>query len=205
MNLKRYPIFYTDRHPVMPKIDLGFAITATTLNADEIFQKMKETIKAIVASYGVGQLRYGLIVFGGDSTTRFNFNNSYTPDELSGFIDNIPRRSGGPTLVNAFKGAEKLFLPNQGSRADAKKVLVLMTDKKATDSLEALRRAVKPLALHNIHVIPVGLGNAVDRKELTAVASGSSDVVLVPKQENPRLLAKKIMEKARIGKKVFKM
>lgn len=169
------------------------------MNAVEIFQKMKETIKAVVNNYGVNEIRYGLIVFGSDSTTRITFNNSYSPDELNGFITNIPRRGGGPSFANAFKDAENLFSPNQGSRPDANKVLVLMTDKKYTDFLEDLTRGVKTLTMRNIRIIPVGIGNAADRIGLSAVASESSDVLLISKEENPKSLAKKIMEKASSG------
>ena len=190
----------TDRQPPIPKIDLAFAITATTSDAGEIFQKMKDTISAIVTSYGLDKLHYAMIVFGDGSTTRVSFNESYTPEELNKFIETVPRRSGGPALTKALKAAENLFLPSQGSRPDAKKVLVLMTDKKSTDPLVELKRTAEPLALYNIHVIPVGFGNAVDRTELSVVASESDDVVVVRKEEDPNVLAKKIMEKARLGK-----
>ena len=40
---------------VSAKVDLGFAISTTALNAEDTFRKVKEAVTTIIKKYGVGK------------------------------------------------------------------------------------------------------------------------------------------------------
>ena len=40
---------------VSEKVDLGFAISTTALNAEDTFRKVKEAVTTIIKKYGVGK------------------------------------------------------------------------------------------------------------------------------------------------------
>ena len=181
-------------------MDIGFAITATSSESDEIFQKIKDTIKAIVDTYGIAKIHYSLLVFGDNANRRISFKDDFnSPENLKSFVDLIPKRSGGPALDKALQESLKLFESGEGARPGVKKVLVVITDKKSVSSAEQVKRATTTLDNNNIRVIPVGIGGAVDSNELRIVSSDERDVIAVLKEEDPMTLADRIMRKAREG------
>ena len=83
-----------------------------------------------------------------------------------------------------------------GVRPNAKKVLVIITDRRSGVSEDGIRTAAKPLSERGIDVIPVAIGNEVSKDELEPSTSNEENVIAVPTTESPESLAEKIMEKA---------
>lgn len=79
----------------IPKIDLVFAVSATSRDALRTYKLMKDAIKYIAGEYGIDKIHYGLIVFGDLATIRINFSNKYpTSDSLKAFLDTVSRSTG---------------------------------------------------------------------------------------------------------------
>lgn len=76
----------------IPELELGFAIAAGSLFADETFKLMKDTISAIIREYGVGKINYGLVVFGDTATIKIRFNDFTDINNLLQFLSATPKK-----------------------------------------------------------------------------------------------------------------
>lgn len=184
----------------IPAIDLGFAITATGAQANQNFQKMKEILTSIVDSYGIEDVHYAGIVFGVTTRRRLSFSDRFSkPEDVKFFINTFPRLSGGPDLSKALEEGRKLFGKGEGVRQDAKQVFVVITDKKSISSPEEVEAAAKPFTDANIHVIAIAVGDEADPLELRKTTPSTRDVITVPQQKTPEVVARQIIYLAREG------
>ena len=191
---------FAERPKEIPTIDLGIAITATGPQADQMFQKMKDTLKAIVDRYGSEKIHYAAIVFGDTINRKLSFNERFSnPEDVKTFISVMPRLGRGPDLSKALEEGKKLFSSGEGVRPDSKQVFLVITDQKSTSSPAEVKTAAKALTDANVHVIAVGIGSDVDPQELRTTTPNAKDVITVPEQETPEALAQKIMNTAREG------
>ena len=81
-------------------------------------------------------------------------------------------------------------------RPDAKKVLVIIIDKKSDSTEDEVRQAADLLENDKIRVIPVALGKEADIPELTNVTVDKNDVVKADKKVDPEKIADEIIMKA---------
>ena len=164
----------------MEEIDIGFAISATSKDSNEIFQKMKDTINSIIDKYGISKIHLSLMVFGDNADRKINFKDSFSSSKsLKSYINLIPKLSGGPVLGQALQQAVHLFKSDEGARPGVKKVLVVITDKTSVSNAEQIKRAVTTLSNNNVSVIAVGVGNAVDKNELKIASTHDKNVEIV--------------------------
>ena len=104
-----YFLSLTDLQPV-PMVNLIFAISALSSNANEKFQKMKDVIKKMVDEYGKERIHYSLIVFGEEASVELRFSRTFDTDsQLKAFIDAKGRETDGAALDKALKKATELF------------------------------------------------------------------------------------------------
>ena len=178
-----------------PKIDLGFVISAYATSAADTFQRMKETINAIVDEYGVsGRIRYGLVTFGRDATRKLSFSREISDiNSLKDKIKNTRRPFGDPDLQKALEEAKKLF-ETEPKRPDAMKVIVVITDKKSTSRPEDVKMAFVPLAEEGVKIIPVAVGSSADPDELERVTSNRGYLIMTERELDPDVTAEQIME-----------
>ena len=181
-------------------MDICFAISATSIDSNEIFQKMKDTINAIIDKYGISKIHVSLLVFGDNADRKINFKDKFRSSEnLKSYIKLIPKRSGGPELHVALQEGIFLFKSEEGARPGVKRVFVVMIDKKSVSTAEQIKRASLALSKNNISVVTVGIGDAVDQKELKFASTDGMNVITVSKDQEPKILADKIILKARKG------
>lgn len=186
--------------PIVPKIDLGFAFTAASTNADETFSLMKDTMKYIVDTHGQKRLHFAFIVFGDSPTTLLNFDRSVPSDaELLRTIERIRRSAGNPDMAKGLEEAKSAFLKS-GSRPDADKVLVLMVDRKSVNSQSELENKAKGLQDRDIKVIPVLVGSEVDPGEGAALTPNKGDVIKARRNTKPQNIGQQIIQVALKGK-----
>lgn len=112
-------------------MDLIFALSSTATSADKTFLLMKDSVSEIVDKYGIGNAHYGLVVFGDRASTKVSFSSGYTDsDKLIEYIDSVPRSTRGPALDKAIDEIKAMF-ESPAARSDAKKVVVVVMDKKS--------------------------------------------------------------------------
>ena len=191
--------FYLSDTLRIPHIDLGFIISATAVSASDTFERIKDTVNAIVGEYGINsRLRYGLIVFGRDAAQILSFSEESDLNSLKAKIKSAPRPFGEPNLQKALEKAKQLF-DSEPAQPDVKKVLVVITDKKSTSRPEDVKKAVIPLEDEDVKIIPVAVGLSADPNELEGITSNRGYLVETHRGLDPNETAEKIMEKVLKG------
>ena len=176
-----------------PEIDLCFAISATAAEANTTFALMTETIKDINDNYGIGKIRYSIIVFGSQARQVLGFDSGISdPAQLERFITSLNPITGGSALDKALKEALETFDENV-TRPNAKKVLVVITDSASGLEEGEIMAKAKPLERRRIRVIAVAIGDGVDQTELETIATDKRDVLPVTKSVQPNKLSKDVM------------
>lgn len=170
------------------------------MKADDNFEKAKEVIKSIIDTYAMNKLRYGVIVFGSSASIKVSFGDDFPTDEdLKNVITILSGSNELPALDEALKKGKELFDDVQ-ERPNARKVLVVITDKTSTSKLDDLKASAKMLQDNGIKVIPVAIGGEVDHVELEETTSDKTNVVNVTTDVDVIDLKEKIMSKVFKGK-----
>lgn len=128
-------------------IDIAFAISATSTEANELYDYMRDVIKLIIDEYGMYTVQYAFMVFGSEPDVRIRFgDNLKSPDQLKNLLDNIPRIGGQPNLDKALEKAAELFKPGyKGERPAVRKFLVVIVDRNTVGDENLVIRHAKSL------------------------------------------------------------
>lgn len=179
----------------MPIVDLAFALSASAIDANENFRKMKDIVKSMVEMYGSGRIRYSVIVYGENPSVKLKFTDISTDENLISFLDIIPRTSGVPSLQRALAEAKKNF-DETPSREKARNVLVVIADKKSGSRPADVRGKAIVLEEAGIKVIPVALGNRADVAEIVLTSADNSSLIIVKNADKPQDIAERILKEA---------
>ena len=184
----------------VPKLDLGFAISADSSRKNETFKIMKDTIKAIMDTHVTSEIHYSIIIFGTTANTVVSFaNKPPTTEILKEILTRASRESGPPNLKNVLEKSKEVF-EGSGLRPNATKTLIIITDKKSSSDANELPGLVKQMEDKKVRIISVAIGNEVDTNELEKVSTSNDDVIKTDIAVNPKTLAKQILDRAKKGK-----
>lgn len=78
-------------------------------------------------------------------------------------------------------------------RPNARRILVVITDKKSTSDLKDVTKEGQELEMEDIRVIPVALGGEADLNELQKITPWLDDIIETDKDDNPYTVAVKIL------------
>lgn len=176
-------------------MDFIFAVSVSG-NIDQTTTLTKNTIRQIVMRYGIHRFHYSVIVYGKSGiTTAFDFG-SILPDKQSILvaIRNINRYDLA-TQANdklAFDQARAIFAIKP-TREEARKVLVVITDKPSSNSPSELETARRSLDNINATIVAVGLGSQVTSEGLSKYTLIKENVIHVPSGGVSYLLAEEII------------
>ena len=183
--------------PAIPELDLLFALSANAVKDRENFQQMKDIIKSMIDRYGTSSIQYAVITFGNVPITRISFNAAFLDEQaLKSLVDSVQKSSGA--LLDSALAEAKNFFETQG-RPNAKKVLVVIADKKSSSSLNDVEDQANSLEEDDIKVIPVALGKESDHSELTVTTPNKENLVDIDEGDDPDETAEIIMLKALRG------
>lgn len=182
----------------IPQIDLAFAFSAAAVDAEDSFDKMKDTLDAIIKQYGTDQIRYAVITFGSTSSVIVNFGDDSGKDALRTIVKQLSRPAGDPDIKNVLKRAESLF-ENASPSPGTRKILVIFIDKKSTNSRIDIKEAAKPLIDKNVTIVPAAVGSEVDVDEIELLPPNKNYIAVCPIPE-PETWPDKIIDKALKGK-----
>ena len=148
----------------------------------------------MIDKYGTSRLQYAVITFGNVPRTAISFNGASRGDEaLKRLLDSI-RKSSGALLDKALEEAKLLF--EARGRPNAKRVVVVISDKKSESSAESVKHQGKVLENNNIKVVPVLLGKESDANELRETTPNKENLVPVDEGDDPVVTAEIILRKA---------
>ena len=139
-------------------------------------------------------MRYGIILFADSSTTYVPFSQTF-PDKsaVTTLVDSFRRPRGEPDLRKAFREAKDMF-DKAPARPEAKKVLAVIMDQKSINDLSEVKQAAKVLEDEDIQIVPIGLGQNVEEKELEFVTGNKQNVITADKDGDPSNVGKEIID-----------
>lgn len=183
----------------IPELDLVIAISADSSKKEETFALMKNTIKALIDTRTTNKINYSIIIFGTSARTLITFaDKSPTTEYLKGLVDLASLESGPPNLKNVIGKTKDIFVGG-GLRPNATKTLVIITDKKSSSNPSDLSSLVKQMDDKDVRIITVSIGNEADPNELQSVSTNNNDLIKGKSTDNPKNLAKQIIDRAKIG------
>lgn len=185
--------------PGLPMVDITFAISARGTNGEENFDKMKSIVKKIIDKYSQGKVRYGMMEFGDTPSIKLRLTDTFTSDdELKRLIDTISRSEDGASLDKVMSVSKTMF--EESDRSGAKKILVVIMDRRSTSDLDKTKLGVKSLENSGVIIIPVALGQEADLGELSNVTSDLSNVIAANGTVDAKTVADTVIKKAITGK-----
>ena len=177
-------------------VDLGFALSASASDASKNFAKMKSVINSIIDHYSISRIKYGVVVYGNNARTVIDFQRVFPKeDDLKQYISSVTLATVGSSLEKGLAQGEQLFASG-GARPNARKVLVVFTDKKSNGNEQMAQAEAKELRDQGIKVIAVALGSESDVAELKDVATDGRHVIRAKKTDDSDKLAVEVMELA---------
>lgn len=183
--------------PPVPEVDLGFALSASSVFYNETFKLMKDIINYIVDAYGTRKIHYSVLVYGDTATIEINFGQTPpSPQQLKTAVEKLRVETGVPNLAGALEKALKMF-EDDDRRPLTRKVLVIMADSKSRSTEDEIIKAARPLEERDIKVIPVAVGEEADPVELETTTPDKTNVIETGKEEDPKMVGEKIMDKIR--------
>lgn len=181
-------------------VDVVFAVSASSTEAEDTLQLMKDTFQSIVSTHGAENIHYTVVSYGAETRTIVDFQDTFPDKEaLIEKLQSLSAVSGTPDLDLALAEAKKAF-EAPGARINAKKILVIIVDNSSDSTEEDVLKSAIALEDSEVKVIPVGIGSQVSREELEKTTPYKKNIVEVPTKENPESLGKKIMDKVRESK-----
>lgn len=185
-----------------PRLDISFVVSTTTVDADDNLKLIKSTIESIIEQYGVKKHLYSMVVFGQNANVILPFQKT-TQDSLLFLIKGAQPPRGSPDLVRALETTKQLFfLPGGGARPDSRKIVVVMIDRKSTNSGSAIEKIVGELEDGKVRFVTVVIGNEANPDELIPLTPDKDKEELVPtdKDGDPKTVGRKIMAIIALGK-----
>ena len=177
----------------MPKLDLVFAISATSKDTDETFQLMTSAIDPLLQEYDSSNIRYGVLVYGDDATVVVHLKNHTDAAQIQEHLTTILSPVGGTALDKALEAAAVMFA-QAGDREDADRVLVIMTDESSGLDEYVVVGAAKPLEQMAVKIVPVVVGDDVTPKEFVKITS-KDNIITSEKDKDAQELSVEIMER----------
>ena len=173
-------------------------MSAAAVDADDTFDKMKDTLDTIIKQYGTDKIRYAILTYGSTSSVIVNFGEDRGKDELRTIVDQVSRPAGDPNITNVLKEVESLF-QNAPPRPGSRKILVIFIDKKSTNSRNDIKEAAEPLFNKNVTIVPAIVGPEVDVDEIEVIPIHKGEIAVCPVPE-PETWPDIIIDKALKGK-----
>ena len=188
-----YSLFASKETTTFPAMDLVFAISANSRNADSTFELMKDSIKKIMydLGYANGNVQYGVIAYG-SALVHLNESSLDNIQGLRAYVEEITKQSRDPEIHTTLQEALEMF-QEPGARPGAKQVLVVFTDKKSTSTEEEIEFGSKLLDEERVRVIPVAIGDEAAPDELVKVTPFKDDLVEANEDEETWRLARQII------------
>ena len=159
---------------------------------------MKSIVKELIDLYSQGKLRYSVMVFGTTPSVELPLTNDFTSDDdLKKFLDAVPRSDNGASLDKVLELSNKMF--EESARPGARKILVVIMDKRSTSNSDGIKARAKPLGNAGVIVVPVPFGEESDPDEIANITPDKSNMVKANGSVDAKTLARTILNKAMKG------
>lgn len=159
-------------------VDIIFALDGSDSMTDSQFEQLKSFVKKSVTEYDISQNgpHIGVIEYSDEASLKIRLSDFDKPVPLNAAISKIQRSAGRKTATDKVLrlAATEAFRTSAGSRANAHKVLFILTDDKSTGE-EPVQEAVVAAVKEGIQVYVLGIGQNVNRGENEGIVSPHID------------------------------
>ncbi|ETE66456.1 Integrin alpha-L, partial [Ophiophagus hannah] len=155
------------------KVDLVFLFDGSASMKTSEFMTIKEFMIDVMKELWNSSVHFAAVQFSEDAKLEFDFNNYTSNPDPEKLLANVVHAE---QITNTFKAikfvANKVFISERGTRKEANKVIVIITDGDASDRDKGHIEAVKK---KNILRLIIGIGNHLNapesQKNLKLIAS----------------------------------
>lgn len=187
-------IYFLPETIFVPEMDLAFVISTTAVDQDKNFEKTKEIVKKTVHMFGLSRVRYSLITFGETPDVKIRFDNAFDSEEdLGKLVDNVKKALGNAALHKALEEVRYLFAVAEDTRPNAKRVVVVITDKRSDSTVDDVQFTARKLKDDGVRVIAIALGDEYDPV--------SKEAIQPEKKSSPEEVVKHLVDTVLNGKK----
>ncbi|XP_075068533.1 collagen alpha-6(VI) chain-like [Mixophyes fleayi] len=156
------------------EVDVMFLVDSSGSIGQNNFNEMKTFMKNLVNRTEVGEnkLQFGIVQFSDENREELKLNKDGTKAAIFNAIDKMEHMDKNTYTGKALKFVSDSFTQNKGGRAKARKILILITDGQATDSVS---QPAKNLRDKDVTIICVGVFNA-NKTELYEISGKNQKV-----------------------------
>lgn len=158
---------------------MGFIIDSSDSISDQVFKQQKAFVKAVARGFRITteESRVGVMSYSFRPVVDFIPGQYQSNAKFNEAVDKIRHLRGRTRADIALRyAANSLFYY---SRSGVPSVAVLISHSRQSNAadLQSLSTAVQPLRQKGVRVIVIGVGPAIDRRELTAVVQRPGDAI----------------------------
>nr|XP_061823736.1 integrin alpha-M-like isoform X2 [Nerophis lumbriciformis] len=158
--------------------DIAFLLDGSGSVNPVDFNRMKTFVKDLISTFVGKDSRFAIAEYSSYPSIHYFFDN-FNVNNWQNDIDAIDQKEGTTYTAKAIQSVvDDIFTRSRGSRANVKKILIVITDGQSTDSIE-LSSAAAAAQTKNIVRFSIGVGNAFNSAtattELKTIASSPSE------------------------------
>uniref|UniRef100_A0A668RQJ3 VWFA domain-containing protein n=1 Tax=Oreochromis aureus TaxID=47969 RepID=A0A668RQJ3_OREAU len=162
-----------------PQVDIAFLLDGSGSVSSPDFQKMTKFVKDLIQSFVLNDAQFSVSQFSTSPWVHFYFKTFSSSGSVETDINEIKQYRGATFTAKAIRHVvNTVFIPKEGMRPSARKVLIVITDGQSNDRTY-LDGAVQLAESKNIVRFAIGVGNAFTKteakRELHTIASSPSD------------------------------
>ncbi|CAC5362153.1 Collagen alpha-1(XII) chain [Mytilus coruscus] len=155
------------------KLDLAFIIDRSNSLSTDDFARAKIFVRNVVDSFDISpnKTRVAVVSYASHAKSEFYLNRYTNKVDLKNAISAIPFVGGSTATSEAIDLATtNIFTPSHGSRNNAVKVMVVITDGDANDEIDTGHAADRAHRA-GITVFSIGVGSHIQKQTLNTIAS----------------------------------
>ncbi|BFZ12371.1 hypothetical protein BsWGS_15410 [Bradybaena similaris] len=163
--------------------DVIFVLDSSNSIADADYERELTFVADVTSSFtlGIQHMLFGALVFGTETVKLFDLKDFNDTAVLRSAILSAQHLQSGTDTAKAinFINQQQMFSASAGGRANATKIVIILTDGRSNSMTETVSAASR-LKAAGVQFISIGVGDLVFEEELRQLASSSDKVFLVP-------------------------
>ena len=156
---------------------------------EEDFGKQKNFVIKVAESFHMAPqtTQIALVTYSSTAKLHIRFRDHLNQDSFQTVVQHLPFAAGGTRFDKALKlAAEDVFTAQSGARAGVPKVMIILTDGRQSNDIDAvpIQDAVQPLRQLSVQIHAVAIGSQVNRAELHKLVVKEGDIFSIKDFDN---------------------
>ncbi|XP_059510645.1 von Willebrand factor isoform X1 [Stegostoma tigrinum] len=165
--------------PCTEPMDVAILLDGSDNVGETQFEEMKTFVKTFVGKIqtGTDATHISVLQYGRTNTQEISFDENQEKENLLDLIDQIQQREPGPSQLGSALSftIQNMVMEAKGARVGMPKIVVVIVTDTSKDDVG---RAAQEAVITGVTVIPIGIGQKLDERELLTVAGHNPNHVL---------------------------